>query len=230
MIIFPFAGGSSSSLRDLAVWLEEPMELVYVDYPGHLLRSEETLLESVPELAFDSWRRIGGRLRAGYLVLGMSLGALVALEFVKVGKSFGKAAEGIVAISSVPPGRISMQGHFSHLPESEFVGELCARYPGDFSTMATDPVVREHLLPILRADITAFESYGQRPLELVDVPCLAVGGTDDRSVSYWDLLAWGSCTTGQCVTRRVSGGHFLLEESGSQVAGEILEWAQSLDR
>ena len=94
--------------------------------------------------------------------------------------------------------------------------------------MATDPLVRDFVLPILRADIGAFEEYGTCEHGVLDIPVLAIGGISDGSISYSDLLAWSAHSAEPVAVKRVAGGHCFIGESGAQVAGDLREWLEGL--
>ncbi|MFC4859235.1 thioesterase II family protein [Actinophytocola glycyrrhizae] len=228
MVLFPFAGGSSHAFTPL-VPLLRGLDPMLVDYPGHHLRSGEPLLNTVPDLAGESLYRIGCALRPGYVVLGASLGALVAFEFSRQASAIGRRPSALVVLSAAAPNRIASVGRFAHLADDEFSTALRERYPGQVSALATDPEVREFVLPVLRADIEAFEDYGDRAPGTVDVPMLVLGGLQDRSVRYADLLAWTAHSTRPVVVRRLDGGHFLISDSVTEVAGDLLTWFKDLD-
>jgi pyochelin biosynthetic protein PchC len=228
VVFFPFAGGSSQSFHDIVPWLGDELEPVFLDYPGHYFRQDEPLLSAVPEIARDAWNQVSRQLRPGYAMLGMSLGALVAFEFSALAGRHHLPPAALVAISAAAPGRAASRTGLAHLPEDEFVRALRARYPGEPSAVVTDPLVRDFVLPILRADIGAFEDYGTCEHGVIDVPILAIAGVHDGSVSYSDLLAWSAHSTEPVAVKRVAGGHFFLGESGAQVAGDMREWLDGL--
>jgi medium-chain acyl-[acyl-carrier-protein] hydrolase len=73
------------------------------------------------------------------------------------------------------------------------------------------------MLPILRADFRACETY--RP---PDRPCLhvniaAYGGLGDADTSRNELLGWQEETTGECIVRMFRGGHFFVSDCPDQV-------------
>jgi surfactin synthase thioesterase subunit len=230
IVLLPFAGGSSQSFQSVVPWLRDHLDLIALDYPGHHLRHDEPLLTTVPQLARDCWSRIQRRLRPGYVILGMSLGALVAFELTVMAEGYQLPPAALVALSAAAPSRVASRHGFATLPEQEFVSALRARYPGELSTMATDPLVRDFVLPVLRADIGAFENYGVQAHGVIGTPIFAIGGTHDSSVSYSDLLAWSDHTTQRVDFKRVAGGHFFLSESGAEVAGDLMVWLDEIGR
>ena len=230
IVLFPFAGGSSQSFQDIIPWLSDGLEPVFLDYPGHHFRHHEPLLTTVPQIAQDCWNKVQRRLRPGYAVLGISLGALVAFEFAGLAGRRQFPPDAMMALSAVGPGRVASREGFAHLPDSDFVSALRTRYPGRLSTMATDPLVRDFVLPVLRADIGAFEDYGTCEHGVIDVPILAIGGTHDGSVSYSDLLAWSNHSTRPVDVKRVAGGHFFLGESGAEVVGDLMMLLDGIGR
>ena len=103
------------------------------------------------------------------------------------------------------------------LPDDAFVAEVCRRYGG-----IPDPVLHDRdllalLLPCLRADVTAVETYRYSAGERLACPISAFGGTDDSTVSLDELEAWREETTGPFKVELLPGDHFFIERAAPQV-------------
>jgi medium-chain acyl-[acyl-carrier-protein] hydrolase len=99
-----------------------------------------------------------------------------------------------------------------HLPDKDFIREVCRRYDGIPAHVLESPELLQLLLVPLRADFTMSENYtysGDRPL---DCPITVLGGLKDHSTTQGHLTAWGEHTTGSFALRMFAGDHFFIEQ------------------
>lgn len=95
--------------------------------------------------------------------------------------------------------------------------ELRATPPELFST----PDLLELMLPILRTDFRACETYSPSRRPLLSVPIAAYGGLGDEDTNRETLLAWQAETSGRCVVRRFPGGHFFIRDCAEHVVSML---------
>jgi surfactin synthase thioesterase subunit len=103
------------------------------------------------------------------------------------------------------------------LPDAQFVAEVCRRYGGVPDAVLRDRDLLALLLPCLRADVTAVETYGYSAGEPLACPISAFGGTDDATVSLDELEAWREETTGPFKVELLPGDHFFIESAAPWV-------------
>jgi medium-chain acyl-[acyl-carrier-protein] hydrolase len=99
---------------------------------------------------------------------------------------------------------------------AEFIAHLCelgATPPEVFSS----PDLLELVLPILRGDFRACETYRPRDRPKLDINIAAYGGLGDADTSRDELLGWQRETTGECVVRMFPGGHFFVSDCPGRV-------------
>jgi surfactin synthase thioesterase subunit len=99
------------------------------------------------------------------------------------------------------------------LPDDEFVAEVRQRYGGIPDQVLQDRELLALLLPCLRADITAVETYSYSVGELLACPISAFAGTEDARVPLDELDAWRQETTGPFKVELLPGGHFFVESA-----------------
>jgi surfactin synthase thioesterase subunit len=148
-----------------------------------------------------------------YAFFGHSMGAFLAFEVARRLEAENVRSPSHVIVSSRRAPHLSSSESLLHtLPDDAFVHEINRRYGGIPAEVAQHPDVLELLLPALRADITALETY--RPLsgQPLRCPITALGGVDDPRVSGADLDAWRLQTVSQFETRLFPGGHFYLSD------------------
>ena len=105
-------------------------------------------------------------------------------------------------------------------PDAEFVAHL-RELGATPAEVFSSPDLLELMLPILRADFRACETYrpGDRPRLPINIA--AYGGLGDTDTSRDGLLAWQEETTGQCVVRMFPGGHFFVSDHADQVVAML---------
>jgi pyochelin biosynthetic protein PchC len=86
--------------------------------------------------------------------------------------------------------------------------------------MFDDEMIRA-MLPSLRADYRAVETYRGDPGEKLTCPLVVLTGDADPHVSDDEARAWREHTTGRFELLRYPGGHFFLNDHVSAVLAAI---------
>lgn len=68
------------------------------------------------------------------------------------------------------------------------------------------------IMPPLRADLTAKVAYRYMPRPELDVPILAIGGTEDRQAELDSMHGWAAQTSAGFRLHPLAGGHFAVLE------------------
>ncbi|MER5197932.1 thioesterase II family protein [Streptomyces sp. NPDC002755] len=218
LVCFPHAGGSAGFYRPLAAELAGHAEVLGVQYPGRQDRYAEPVVTDVHQLA-DRVAEVLGQGEAGRprALFGHSLGAVVAYE---VAARLGDAAPVALIVSGRPaPSRIRRSSAYL-LPEDALV-EQVRSLGGTESELLDHPELRSLLLPLIRGDYRASETYrfgGGPPL---GCPVVAVTGDDDPLTPVADARVWAEHTTGPFRLQVLSGGHFFLTEHWAELARTV---------
>jgi surfactin synthase thioesterase subunit len=86
------------------------------------------------------------------------------------------------------------------------------------------------MLPCLRADFTAFETYEYRAESPLDIPISAFGGDADNYVRTHEVAGWREQTTGRFRMRVIPGNHFFLQTERDRVLAAVTDdLSQPLD-
>jgi pyochelin biosynthetic protein PchC len=93
-----------------------------------------------------------------------------------------------------------------------------------------DPELLELVLPALRGDYRAAETYRYRPGPPLRCPIVALVGDADPRVSVDNARAWGEYSTGEFDLRVFPGGHFYLADQRPGVVDAILRSLHTNDR
>lgn len=118
-----------------------------------------------------------------------------------------------------------------HLPASEtalhglsddaFIAEVNRRYGGIPRALLAERELLDLLLPTLRADLTALETFLPRQRPPMAIPVTAFGGSDDAMTPRAHLDAWRDETTAAFRVRIFAGGHFYLDPRRTDVLADV---------
>jgi surfactin synthase thioesterase subunit len=87
--------------------------------------------------------------------------------------------------------------------------------------LMADPALRALVMPGLRADLEALETYRHVPRPPTRVPITAIAGAGDRSPTPGEMREWARHTASAFRLATVPGGHFFLRESRAAVLDVI---------
>ena len=221
MICFPYAGSGAAVYRLWPSNLPETVELVAFNPPGRGARLQERPLTSIPELVDDALASISPYLDLPFSMFGHSLGGVVALECVRQLESQGRSPVHLF-VSSRPQRRLD-EAQIHDLPEPDFIAAINARYQGIPAEILKHPDLLELLLPALRADMKAIETFRPDPGRTqIACPLTVFGGTADRTVSASDLENLREQTSSFRGVKLFPGDHFYIDAQRASLVSAIL--------
>lgn len=221
LVCLPHAGGSASYYLPFAQALDPDLaEVLAVQYPGRQDRRHEPCIHTIEGLADAVAAALPPWLDKPIAVFGHSMGALVAFELVRRLERTGAAEPLVVFVSGRrAPGRYRDEN--VHLRDDAGIVTEMRSLGGTSTRLLEDDEIIKMIMPALRADFTAVETYRRPPGPGVAAPLVALTGTDDPCASLVDAQAWSAETTGSFDLRTFSGGHFYLEQQQIQVVDEV---------
>jgi surfactin synthase thioesterase subunit len=222
LVCLPHAGGSATFFFPVAKALAPEVEVLAVQYPGRQDRRHETVLESVPELVeriLAALRHLDDRPLA---LFGHSMGATLAYELALRLPSAGlPAPTHLFASGRRAPSRYRDE-RVHEGSDERLVAEL--RFlSGTSADMLADPEVLGMILPAIRGDYRAVETYRHDPGRRLDCPITILTGDEDPKVSLDEAAAWAGHTIGPSDLRVLPGGHFFLVDRAADVLGILRE-------
>ncbi len=214
----PHAGGSASFFFPLSRALAPAVEVLAIQYPGRQERRHEPAVGNIADLAdqvIDALRHTGDRPLA---LFGHSMGAVVGYEVaLRAGEAGLPPPAHLFASGRRAPSRYRDE-RVHQASDAHLVAEL-QRLSGTNSAMLTDPELLEMILPAIRSDYQAVETYRHDPRRKVDCPITVFTGDSDPRVSIDEARAWGEHTTGPTELHILPGGHFFLNDhAGDMIA------------
>lgn len=218
LFCIPHAGGSASTYHAWREHVPAGVDLLAVQLPGRGARMGEPSLTSI--------ERIAGGLAAAleayqdgipYVLFGHSMGALVGFELMRRVRRDGRSLPVRAFLSGYrAPQRADHRPWLHQQPDEELIANM-KRLGGTPPEILDNPELLEIVLPALRADYTALETYGYRPEPPLPVPLVVLRGSDDPDVSAADLDAWREHTSARFEAAAFPGGHFYLDVQRAQV-------------
>ncbi|MFI9639182.1 thioesterase II family protein [Micromonospora sp. NPDC051925] len=216
LVCLPHAGGSASFFHPVSRALAPAVEVLAMQYPGRQDRRHEAAVDNVPDLAdqiLDALRHLDDRPLA---LFGHSMGAVLGYEVALRMRDAGLPPPAHLFVSGRrAPSRYRPDG-VHHLPDAQLVAEL-QTLSGTEPTILADPEVLEMILPAVRSDYRAVETYRHDPDRRLDCPVTVLVGDSDPRVSVDEARAWDEHTTGPIELRVLPGGHFFLVDRSVDV-------------
>jgi len=211
LVCFPYAGGGVSAFAGWHKTLPSDVEVGYVQLAGRDGRRREAPVSDFRALIDDLTQTLSWNDDIPVAFFGVSMGGLVSFELAR---EFRRRALPLpvhlfICAHRAPQLRVLNAGErpLHLLPDEEFIGELERRY-GPAPDFSQNRELVELLLPLLRVDLAACESYVYRTEEPLSCSISAFGGTDDRRVRMRHLEPWHMHTTGTFDLRVFPGDHF----------------------
>ena len=222
LFCFPHAGVGSGAYRGWADAAPEGLEVCLIQPPGRENRLREAPLKSVADIVAGLVAELEPHCGIPFAFFGHSLGAVVAFETVRRLQHIGaRLPEALFVAASRAPQLAWPHPPLRHLADIPLLEMLNKRYDSVPSVMLADAELRDLLMPAVRADITAVETYLYESGDPLDLPVFAFGGDEDRMVGQQELEHWRAQTTGGFRLHMVSGKHLFAQEKRDDLIPEI---------
>jgi len=231
LFCFPHAGGGAAFYRDWPDALGERCDVCALEYPGRWTRRKEHLITCVPAMVNAVADGLEELLVGRYALFGFSYGAVIAFELCRELRRRGVLGpEHLFVAARGAPHKIGKGTVIHRLSDAQFMREVGLRYGMLPKVILDDPEMTAIVLPILRADFTAVETYEYREEAPLSCAVSAYGGQGDLAVEHDALRDWARHTQGQFSKHLFPGDHFFLQSCGGEVVHRLreqlrLEWS-----
>ena len=227
-VFVPHVGAGTASFRPLLAHLPPSCIARCVRLPGRERGSGEnpewTAADTAGAVADDVASMIAQR-ELRLVVVGQCYGAWLAYRIVtELSAAAAAACRGLLVLSQVPPADAPVSP--LHLADDEEVWSGVRQLGGTPEELVADPDFRALQLPVLRADLRAYEERQAFVGAPIDVPITAMAGRTDPAVPVGSLRRWAAHTS-RYREHLLDSGHWLAEEQPAVIAGVI---QQMLDR
>ncbi|MBK8323392.1 MAG: thioesterase [Betaproteobacteria bacterium] len=229
LFCFAHAGGGAAAYRLWHRGLPGQVEVCAIQLPGRANRFREPALRSIPAIVEGLLPSVLPQLDRPYAFFGHSMGSMIAFAL----------AHELVQRGAPVPAHLFMSGRrgprvpdteppLHALSDADFVSELLRRYGGIPAEVLAEPELMDLLLPSLRADIHALETYRPHGRSPLPCPVTAYGGAEDSLNPPEHLDAWRGETGAAFRARTFAGGHFYLEAKRDELLADIAETLRAM--
>ena len=203
LFLFPYAGGGPAVFGKWLTEFDTHVEAFIAHYPGRGSRHNESPIKRINTLVEKLVQAIQPLLDKPFAFFGHSFGGLVAFELAKQEQPQALFISGCDA-PHLPTHHLPIH----HLPDHEFIRSLQV-LNGIPAEVADNSELMELILPMLRADFEAFETYQPNAYQL-NCPIIAFGGLNDPHVSQEQLEEWAIHTNTGFRSQYFPGDHFFI--------------------
>ncbi|MFI1647047.1 thioesterase II family protein [Streptomyces avidinii] len=217
LFCFPHAGGAASYYFPMSRALSPDADVLAVQYPGRQDRRHERCVDDLRELA----DRVVAELRPWcdrpVALFGHSLGASLVFEVALRLQEAGDPAPVALFASGRRAPSHHRENQLVHLaPDDRLLAEIKALSGTDPAVLADDELLRS-VLPAIRGDYKAAETYRYRPGPALTCPITVLTGDIDPAVTAEEAAGWADHTDGSFALHRFAGGHFYLNQHSAEV-------------
>ena len=222
LFLFPYAGGGPAAFGKWPADLPGNVEVWIAHYPGRGSRHNETPIKKLDDLVGNLSHAIQPLLDKPLAFFGHSMGALIAFELARHLRKNDLTQPTTLFVSGCgAPHTTDPHPSIHTLPDVELLKALQA-LNGVPAEVIDLPELMELLLPTLRADFEAVESYVYNSNESpLGCPIIAFGGLDDPRVSRNRLEAWAVQTNSRFKSIYFSGDHFFINTAKDKIVRSI---------
>ena len=226
LVCFPHAGGAATYFFPMARALRPFVEVLAVQYPGRQDRRTEPVVDDIGALA-DA---IAPELRAWsdrpLALFGHSMGSTVAYEVARRLERSGTTPVGLFA--SAGRGPSALLGDTVHLRDDSGLVAALRALSGTESSVLEDDELLRMVLPAVRGDYKAVETYRHAGEQKMTCPVRVLLGEADDMTTMDQANAWRAHTTARCEITIFPGGHFYLNEQFDivmrAITHQLREW------
>ncbi|HEX3784968.1 MAG TPA: alpha/beta fold hydrolase [Pseudonocardiaceae bacterium] len=225
LFCLPHAGGSASNYFAFSAAVGEVAEVFAVQYPGRQDRWQDKPLADLRELAAPIADALAAWGERPLALFGHSMGSALAFELTRSLEQRGIEPLHLFASGGRAPA-LPRDEKIHLLDDEGLITEMKA-LGGTDPRLFDEPDLLEMVLPAVRADYTAIETYLAEPGATVRAPITVLTGEADPRTTVEQAKGWQQHTTGEFDLRVFPGGHFFLYDQVPEIARTVLDRLRS---
>ena len=222
LICLPYAGGNSFAYQNLSEYLDDFIQPLAVELPGHGLLFKEPQLDTLDRMADYVLDKITEQIRhTPWSLFGHSMGGMLGYLVAR------RAPERLLPpplhlfISARRPGSVEPPFNWMDLSQDEFLNRI-SKLGGIPKEVLANKELMEIFEPILYRDVKALETHPHDDNAPVTCPITVLIGRDDDIPENHAQL-WLRDTVAPVSVRSFPGGHFFVFERLDEIGRLISE-------
>lgn len=220
VVIFPHAGGAASYYYELSGLLSKSISVNVVQYPGRQDRYTEPPPLTIADYTNALLPEIDALCEHPVVLYGHSMGAIIAYELaLRMSRSRRAVPAGLIVSGRRAPS-IRRHEEVHKGDDATLIADVVA-LDGSSSEAFRDPDIRELVLPAIRSDYRAIETYVADLDTSIPCPITVLNGDKDPRSSAADAAAWKSHTSQEFQLEMYSGGHFFIKSHLDSVSAKL---------
>lgn len=228
LLCFPYAGNGSTAYRLWPQALPPDLEVCAVVPPGREARWREPAFVEIPRLVTALAEALEPELDRPFAFFGHSMGAVVGFELARhLQATRGVAPEVLFVSARAAPHLPALDPPLSKLSDGRFLEAVTSRFGGIPRVVLDDADLMAMFVRVLRADLSALESYSYVTGPKLRCPVVAYGGETDR-LSPEQISGWGELTERSFSWRMFRGDHFFLNSMREELLADVARALQAL--
>lgn len=213
LFCFPYAGGAAHIFRQWPQRLPAGVEVYAVQPPGRGKRMTERPFTNLMELVAAAEPALRPFMDGPFAFYGHSMGGAVGYELARRLQEDGRPGPLHLFVSGCPAPQLGQTRPITYdLPDAEFVEDL-RRLKGTPAEVLNHPELLQLMLPLLKADFEAIQTYQHLEGPPLACPLTVVGGLGDEEVTRDLLTPWRELAAGAFSLHMLPGDHFFLHTS-----------------
>lgn len=218
---FAHAGGSAAAYLPWRGMLGPGVDVRPVQLPGRGGRFGEPAFTGMAALADAVASAIADDARQPFAFFGHSMGALLAFESARRLQAAGGPQPALLVVSGcAAPRRLAPARGLHRMNDADLTAAL-ADYQGTPPELLAHREMMALLLPMIRADFAAVETYAWTPGAPLAMPIAAFAGRGDADTRTASIEHWADETTGAFETQWFEGGHFFVQSARDEVVRRL---------
>lgn len=213
LFCIPYAGGGVPVFRSWIQRLPEEIEVWVPQLPGRGVRLREPVYTQLDRLVQDFGLAVKPYLGKPYAIYGHSLGALVGFELVRQFRREDTALPDHLFFSACRAPQTEATELPLHNLSDEALKEELVRLNGTPQEVLEHAELLRMILPMIRGDAEAFETYTYCPEDPLPIPITAFAGRWDRRFQVHQVEAWREQTQSGFSFHTIDGDHFFIHNA-----------------
>jgi medium-chain acyl-[acyl-carrier-protein] hydrolase len=201
--------------------LPASIEVLPVQLPGHGTRIAESPARRIASLVHPLADALEAELDRPFALFGHSMGALFSFELARELRRRGRVPERLLVAGWHAP-HLHFDSPIHRLPDAEFLERVRVFHAAPSALLDNDELMQV-MLPVLRADFEACETYGfvsEAPLEC---PITGFCGAGDTLIVRQLMEGWSEHSRWPFALHTLPGDHFFLHGAEAELLGLIAD-------